>query len=54
MFSTVILAAFDALSLALKRSDISISNFPDPMTEVTLYQSLLSNRVSLHPATLLT
>jgi hypothetical protein len=45
IFSALILAAFDALSVALKRSDMSLSNYPDPMTEVALYQSLLVNRV---------
>jgi hypothetical protein len=46
IFSSLILAAFDALSVVLKRSDMSVSNFPDPISEVTLYQSLLINRVS--------
>jgi hypothetical protein len=45
IFSALILAAFDALSVVLKRSDISLSSYPDPMTEVALYQSLLVNRV---------
>ena len=46
IFSALILAAFDALAVVLKRSDISLSNYPDPMTEVALYQSLLVNRVN--------
>jgi hypothetical protein len=46
IFSALILAAFDALSVILKRNDMSLSNYPDPMTEVALYQSLLINRVT--------
>jgi hypothetical protein len=45
IFSALILAAFDALSVVLKRSDMSLSSYPDPMAEVALYQSLLVNRV---------
>jgi hypothetical protein len=45
IFTVIILAAFDALAIVLKRSDMTISNFPDPLSEVTLYQSILVNRV---------
>jgi hypothetical protein len=45
VFCGLILAALDALSLVLKRSDISLSTYPDPVTEVNLYQSILVNRV---------
>jgi hypothetical protein len=45
IFAAVILAAFDALSVVVKRNDISLSTFPDPVTEVALYQTLLVNRV---------
>ena len=45
IFAAVVLAAFDALSVVVKRNDISLSTFPDPVTEVALYQALLVNRV---------
>lgn len=45
IFTAIILAAFDALAIVLKRSDMTVSNFPDPLSEVTLYQSILVNRV---------
>jgi hypothetical protein len=44
--ASLILASFDALSLILKRSDITMSQLPDPLTEVILYQSLFVNRVT--------
>ena len=42
--SAIILAAFDCVSIVLKRSD-TLSTFPEPITEVNLYQSLLVNRI---------
>jgi len=42
--SAIILAGFDCLAIVLKRSD-TLSSFPDPITEVNLYQSILVNRV---------
>jgi hypothetical protein len=45
IFAVTILAAFDALAVVLKRNDMTVSNFPDPLSEVTLYQSILVNRV---------
>jgi|SRR5277367_774375 hypothetical protein len=45
IFAAIVLAAFDALSVVVKRNDISLSTFPDPVTEVALYQALLVNRV---------
>ena len=44
LISAIILAGFDCLSIVLKRSD-TLSTFPDPVTEVNLYQSILVNRV---------
>src|SRR5579859_2870499 len=44
LVSAIILAAFDCLSIVLKRSD-TLSTFPEPITEVNLYQSLLVNRI---------
>jgi len=45
IFQSLILAGFDALSVVLKRSDMTISTFQDPISEVNLYQSILVNRV---------
>lgn len=42
---SLILAGFDALAIVLKRSDITLSAYPEPMTEVALYQSIIVNRV---------
>jgi len=41
----LILAGFDGLAIVLKRSDINLSTYPEPMTEVALYQSIIVNRV---------
>ena len=48
IIQSLVLAGFDALSLVLKRSDMTTSTFQDPISEVTLYQSILVNRVRLH------
>lgn len=45
IFSALILAAFDALSVVVKRRDMALSTLPDPIAEVSLYQSILVNRV---------
>ena len=52
LISAIILAGFDCLSIVLKRSD-TLSTFPDPVTEVNLYQSILVNRVPCLPPSLL-
>ena len=48
IIQSLVLAGFDALSLVLKRSDMTTSTFQDPISEVTLYQSILVNRVRPH------
>lgn len=50
IFAAIVLASFDALAVVVKRNDISLSNFPDPVSEVALYQSLLVNRVPFPPS----
>jgi hypothetical protein len=47
IFQSLIMAAFDALSIVLKRSDMTTSTLQDPISEVSLYQSFLVNRVIL-------
>jgi len=47
IFPAIITAAFDALAMVLKRSDMTLNPLPEPVTEVTLYQSILANRVVL-------
>jgi len=47
VFPAIITAAFDALAFVLKRSDMTVNPLPEPVTEVTLYQSILANRVVL-------
>ena len=47
LFAAIILATFDALSAVLKCNEMTLSAFADPITEVSLYQSLLVNRVPL-------
>jgi len=47
IFPAIIMAAFDALAIVLKRSDMTLNPLPEPVVEVTLYQSILANRVVL-------
>jgi len=49
IFAAIVLATFDALAVVVKRNDISLSTFPDPVSVVALYQSLLVNRVPTLP-----
>lgn len=44
LVSAIILAAFDCLSIVLKRSD-TLSTLPEPITEINLYQSILVNKI---------
>lgn len=46
IYAGLIIAAFDALSLVLKRSDMALSSYPEPISEVALYQAILVNRVT--------